>query len=549
MTNTQTSDSRPPEDPGPAPIEAPLGGAVSRGMSWMGAAAVAGRGVSFVQMWALGWLLFEEDFGVYAAVLGIWGLVAVLREGSVTNVLIRRGLKELPRLEGPGFWLCLTMNLGVGAILGAIALALPAARGSLSETYADPRLPSMLLVVALGIPLSTPAAILIMRLRMHMRFAELSRVQMVSAILRAVVAVGLASVGFGPISLVWPLTAVALWEWWALHRLTPLRLRDLRFNGPVVRSLFHQAIHALTVGLGNFFVDKGVYVVIPVFLGKAVVGVFSFGFEIMMQLAALISWNLQLVLMPALARLNAEKERQRAAVVRALRAVTVISCPMCMGLAAVMEPLEGVLWGGRWAGAVAVVQIFGAAFPARMTFGLTNAVLMAQGRFRTCGTLMLIEGVMLVGAGAAGAVVLGSAWGVAACVAGALVVARVGVTAYTVVTSGGSAREVTVAMAPAWLASIAAWALAAWAEALAFVDAGLGGAITDAFEGAGLGARWIAAGTGAARIAVIGPVFSVSFVVLMRVLGRDQLAEAVAAMPGRLRPWARRAALLPRGAA
>ncbi|MBM4109603.1 MAG: hypothetical protein FJ255_12480, partial [Phycisphaerae bacterium] len=512
MTNTQTSDSRPPEDPGPAPIEAPLGGAVSRGMSWMGAAAVAGRGVSFVQMWALGWLLFEEDFGVYAAVLGIWGLVAVLREGSVTNVLIRRGLKELPRLEGPGFWLCLTMNLGVGAILGAIALALPAARGSLSETYADPRLPSMLLVVALGIPLSTPAAILIMRLRMHMRFAELSRVQMVSAILRAVVAVGLASVGFGPISLVWPLTAVALWEWWALHRLTPLRLRDLRFNGPVVRSLFHQAIHALTVGLGNFFVDKGVYVVIPVFLGKAVVGVFSFGFEIMMQLAALISWNLQLVLMPALARLNAEKERQRAAVVRALRAVTVISCPMCMGLAAVMEPLEGVLWGGRWAGAVAVVQIFGAAFPARMTFGLTNAVLMAQGRFRTCGTLMLIEGVMLVGAGAAGAVVLGSAWGVAACVAGALVVARVGVTAYTVVTSGGSAREVTVAMAPAWLASIAAWALAAWAEALAFVDAGLGGAITDAFEGAGLGARWIAAGTGAARIAVIGPVFSASFV-------------------------------------
>lgn len=546
MINSQTSVSRPPDDPGPAPIEAPLGGAVSRGMSWMGAAAVAGRGVSFVQMWALGWLLFKEDFGVYAAVLGIWGLVAVLREGSVTNVLIQRGLKDLPRLEGPGFWLCLMMNGVVGAILAAIALALPMLREGLSETYADPRLPAMLLVVALGIPLSTPSAILITRLRMHMRFAEFSRVQFISTILRAVVAVGLAWLGFGPISMVWPLTAVALWEWWALHRLTPLKVRELPYNAAEIRSLFRQAMHALTVGLGNYFVDKGNYVVIPVFIGKGIVGIYSFGFEIMMQLAALISWNLQLVLMPALARLNAERERQRAAIVRALRAVTVISCPMCMGLAAVMDPFEEILWGGKWAGAVAVIQLFGAAFPARMTFGLTNAVLMAQGRFRTCGTLMLVEGSMLVGAGAVGAIALGTAWGVAACVGAALVIARVGVTAYTVVTSGGATRDVTLALAPAWLASVAAWALAAWVDRLVSFGTGLAEALVGAAFEAGMGPRWALAGASAARMALIGAAFTAGFVVLMRLVRAEQLAEAADAMPARLRPLARRVALLPR---
>lgn len=518
-------------------------------MTWMGAAAVAGRMVSFVQMWALGWLLFKEDFGVYAAVLGIWGLVAVLREGSVTNVLIRRGLRELPRLEGPGFWLCLLMNLGVAAILSAIALLVPWIRPHLSETYADPRLTPMLLVVALGVPLSTPAALLITRLRMHLRFADLSRVQFFSTVLRAVVAIGLAWLGFGPISLVWPLTAVALWEWWALHRLTPMPLTQLPFDAGQVRSLFREALRALTVGLGNYFVDKGNYMVIPALVGKAVVGVYSFGFEIMMQLAALISWNLQLVLMPALSRLNAEPERQRVAVVRALRAVTVISCPLCLGLASVMEPLEEVLWGGKWAAAVAVIQWFGVAFPARMTFGLTNATLMAQGRFRTCGFLLLIEGGLLVGAGAAGAVWLGTPAGIAACVGAALVVARTGVTLYTVTTSGGSAREVMRALAPAWLAAGAAWALSVGADLALSFGAGLARTAVELAWSAGAGCR-LAVATGAAgRIILIGAVFTVAYVLIMRLARADQLAEAVEAMPGRVRPWARRAALLPGGKA
>ncbi len=514
-------------------------------MTWMGAAAVAGRGVSFLQMWALGWLLYKEDFGVYAAVLGIWGIVAVLREGSVTNVLIQRGLRELPRLEGPGFWLCLMMNLSVGMILSAIALALPLARPVISETYADPRLTPMLLVVALGIPLSTPAALLIARLRIHLRFADLSRVQVLSTFLRAAVAVGLAWLGFGPISLVWPLTVVALWEWWALHRLTPLRFGELPFRPDDIRALFRQALRALSVGLGNYFVDKGNYMVIPALVGKAVVGVYSFGYEIMMQLAALISWNLQLVLMPALSRLNAEPRRQRAAVIRALRAVTVISCPLCIGLAAVMSPLEEVLWGGRWAAAVAVIQWFGVAFPARMTFGLTNAVLMAQGRFRTCGGLMLMEGGLLVAAGAAGAIALGTPAGIAACVGAALVAARIGVTTYAVVTSGGSARDVGIALAPAWLAAGIAWALAAALDLAINFEAGLARAALDLAWSGGAGVRGALAAASAVRIVIIGAAFAAAFVLIMRLVRSDQLSEAIAALPGKVRPWARRAALLP----
>lgn len=515
-----------------------MGHTVGHGMGWMVLGTVLAKGAAFIAQIALGIILLPEQFGVYFTALAIAGFVQVVRDGGVREVLVQRGEAHYASLAGPVFWLAMAMNLGAGLLLAGVAPAL-------SRLYGQPLTP-LLLVIALSLPLGTPAAVLQCRLRIDLRFGVLSRIQMVSALVRHGSTITFALVGLGAQSFVLPLILVAIvegvWSFWATRGVRPPWMLAPRVGTWI--GLLRTGWWMIFQTLANILLDVGAFAVLGLIVSNAIVGVYGFAFNWIAQVGVLLSYNMQQVLFPALTRIAAEPVRFRDATLRALRALMLVGAISCLGLAAIMDPLETLLWRHKWDDAVLPVMILGVFFAFRVSFGLCAAVLMSQANYRAFGVVTLLEGLGVVAGGAIGAWASGSAVGIALGTGIALCVGRLAGTGVVLGRIGIPFSRVITAVLPAWaLATLAAAAavgadrflgLGAWLESI--WPAGS----ADSVLGARLAKYAHPAFVEGTRLVFLGAACGLLFLAMARLVIPRQLADTLSAMPARLARPARR---------
>jgi O-antigen/teichoic acid export membrane protein len=354
------------------------------------------RGLSFGSQWILGLLLSHEDYGIYAVAMSFGVFGQFIRDGGGRQLLIQRGKAEYPRLAGSVFWLGMMFS-------GAAGLALAAASPLVAHAYGDPRYIPMMILIGLSIPLNAPGAVPGAKLLMDLRAGPLTVVQTLSAVIRYGGAVALALLGFGPLSWAWPLVALALFEsiayTWAAGDVSWLA----RPNTAVWREVLRTGIWVMAVALAIVTLTQGAYVAVGRFASADTTGIFFFAFQIVLQIEAVIGINLQELLFPALVRLNAEPQRQQAAILRSLGALMFIAAPAGVAIALLFAPLEQMLWHGKWAAAVLPVQILALLMGARILYVVPNAVLQARGRFKRLSFMLALVGLASMVAAAVGA--------------------------------------------------------------------------------------------------------------------------------------------------
>ncbi|MDX2016047.1 MAG: oligosaccharide flippase family protein [Planctomycetota bacterium] len=520
-----------------------LRASVGAGVSWMALATVIGKLATFFAQIALGWLLSKGDFGVYATAISVAGFVMLFRDGGVRELLIQRGQAQYEKLVGPVFGMAATINLATALTLAA--LAEPISHAFTQSPEDAQRLKPLLWIIAASLPLGTPAAILQARLRMNLQFGILSRIQMISSILRQASTVGFAIAGLGPLSFVLPLFVCALYEGIASWRATR--------EAPWARSwapgkwlgLFMTTIWLCFGSVSNFMLDMGDQAVISTMVPSQTVGTYYFAVMIMAQLGVLMSYNLQLVLMPALTRLKDNRDRLREALLKSLRVLMIVAAPGCLGLAVLMEPVERVLWHGKWDAAVLVVQIFGIFYPLRITFGATTALLQSQGRFRAWSLKTFLEGLCFMGGAALGAHFgarelvpgLNHAAHIALGVGLGMLISRSIVLTLSLASVGASFRQRVVCVVPAWLLAVGV-AGACWAVDWALVDrAGLvAGAQSWLTDHAKLGSQLAETLVQLVRGGLLFTLYCALYIPAARLLLAQHLREALETMPARLRP-------------
>lgn len=497
-----------------------MGRAVAHGSAWLVISSVATRAASFLAQILLGWLLFKNDFGIYALAMSVSSLAAVLRDGGVRQLLVQRH-RDYPRLIGPVFWMAGAFNAATGLIIALLAPILAAA-------YHEPRVGWLMLVIAVSQPLGTPGAILTTRLQIDLRFREIGRIAVVSALVRYVGAVLLAWLGFGALSFVLPLPVLAVIEGamaWAYTRERPWRLAPrLAEWWPMFRDT--RWVIAGTFGIAGL--NLGSNMVISFFVPLTVVGVYFFAFQIVMQIGMLLSANVYQVLTAAFARIVHDPERERAAAERALRQVMLVAAPMCLGLAATFYPVEMLIWKGKWADAADAVQVIGLLYPINIAASVVLAVIQARGRFRLWGLSLVGMALATLGGAALGAAIHGSAAGAAlysglANAVTALLVAILGFSGL-----GLRPRHILGDIGPAWLIAIAAGAAAMSVDL--YVLTSLQPPATPAGPSLIL--------LSLIRAAIVSGVFCAAFAFLSRVLIPGHLKEALLVAPARLRPLA-----------
>ena len=497
-----------------APADLPAAGATSRpglsravthGSFWMMLSAAIQRGASFGAQIVLGWLLTERDFGLFALAMSIYALSGALRDGGVRQLLIQQHA-HYDRLLGPMFWLALALNTLTGVVLIAVA---PRVAWALDE----PTLVGLIVILAIAQPLGTPSAILTARLSIDLRFREAGRIAAVSSLVRYLATIGLAVAGFGPLSFVLPLPLLSLIEGGMAYAYTREKPWTRSANPRTWPRMLAEAKWIFIGTFGTAAVNLGAALTIKPFVSTAVVGVYYFAFQVIVQVGMLLSANILQVLFPAFARINDDPARLSAAASRALRQLMLIAAPMCLGLAAIFGPVELLIWQGKWAAAADVVRAIALLYPAIIASSVPLALQQAGGRFRSAGLTLMAMGIASLGGSMAGAMVAGTAVAIAIFTSVATGAVSLAVTWATMRRTGVSGTGIFSAIVPAWLVSCVAFAASYWLDGLLAAQG------TPASIRAGASAvMFVAVFCAAARLSMPGHV-----------------AEALSVMPARIR--------------
>ena len=335
---------------------------------------VIGKSASLATQIALGWFLSEEDFGLYALTLSVALSVSVLRNGGTSQMLIQRG-SEYGELASNIYSFASIFNLLAMLILLVIA---PFA----SKACDAPQLIWMIVCIAISIPLGGPAMVLNAKLAIDKCFRTLSQIVMMNNLLRQGSTVGLAFLGFGPLSFVLPIIIEAIFGslagWWCVKAWP--RYRCINFS--VFWNIFSETRWIMLGALAIALTLYGDYLALGFLEDKATLGIYFFGFQLVTSIAVFFTNSIESVMLPMLAPLTSDPERQAIAFSRAASGICSIAIPLSVALAMLSEPVAHLLWRGKWDAAIPVMQLLFLSMPAWLLVSLSRSLIEARGMWR-----------------------------------------------------------------------------------------------------------------------------------------------------------------------
>ena len=370
---------------------------------------VAMKVTSLAGQVVLAWLLLEEDFGLYALALTVYGVGSLVHQAGVREVLIHRQA-SFERWATAGFWLSLTLGTAAASLI--VGLAPIAAR-----IYDEPGLTPLLWILALGIPLKSLEVVPRTLLQNQLRFAPLALVGLVSNILEVLGAITLAFLGFGALSFVIPKPIVYLMQsgvTWGLAR--PHLRRGFEFRK--WRHLVDHSVLSLVAAFLAMAIMQGDYILLGLLFPAQMVGIYYFAYRLSSQTLSVFNANMAQVLLPALSKYTSDPSRQIAGFLSGLKTMALITVPVCLLQAALAEPVVGILFEERWAEAIPLIQILSVGMAFHAVGGNTGSTLLrAQGRFSTLVWVLCVRATVFflaVGIGAHLGGLEGAAFGVLA---------------------------------------------------------------------------------------------------------------------------------------
>lgn len=498
-------------------------GRVRMGMLWMLASSLVAKGGSFIAQIVLGWILLEEEFGLYAIALSVTSFIQVLKDGGTRKVLIQRGERGFDRLCADVYWIAMISNTAAAAILAA--LAVPA-----GMLYDEPMLVPMLLVMSLGTLLGTPDAMHTAALNARMEYRKLSKHQAASALIRHASTILLAVLGLGAMSLAWPWVIRSLAGWVIGRAMTgalPVWRRPrLRVWPKLVCTTLW-----MTAGTGALTAIRlGPYAVIGLFAPRSVLGVYYFAFQLLLQINVVVAINLQSVLLPSLSAFKNDTARHGRAVVRACAPLVLMGSLAGMAFGVGGEDVVRFVWGERWLSAAPVVQVMALVFPFRMLQSVLDPALMSRGMYRAWALIAGSQALVILAGSVVAGVYFSEPWEFAAVVGVSFVV--------SIALAGLlMARAISLSFGSLVRPVVSGWVCVAavYVGVLALRESlGVGGAAPRLEL--------------AARGLVSGVVFGVSSLMVLRLVVPGMLAETLGLMPGGVgRPVGRLLRVTPRG--
>ena len=359
---------------------------------------VVARGATFISQLILGYLLSDEDFGLYATALGLSAMASLFRDAGIGRLLIVRA-SDYDRLARPVLHMAAAFNaVAAGLLIGVGVIA--------AEAKDAPVLAWMMLVLGAAVLLRSPTVVYRSKAMADLRFGALWRIDVVALLIQHGLVILLAVAGLGPLSFVLPMLAVAVYEWIALRLQMPAAPGP-GLSWPLFREIFATTKWIMLGGAGMALVIQGDYLAVSLFEPAAVLGLYFFGYRFASAVAQVFMGSLSNVLLPALSKARSDPARLHRGFVRSLGLLALVMSFAGMFGAVTAPAFIHVVWQGRWDAAIpAAVAIF-ATQMIRSVAVIGMVVAEATDRWRTRALLLGIDAAGTVTAAGIGAYIGG----------------------------------------------------------------------------------------------------------------------------------------------
>ncbi|HEU4450251.1 MAG TPA: lipopolysaccharide biosynthesis protein [Gaiellaceae bacterium] len=339
-------------------------------LKWAFAMNWGQRALGALFTFVLAAILGPYDFGVVAIALVYIALAHVFLEQGFATAIIQRDDLESDHLDS-AFWLNLVWCL----ILAGVTVAVS---GWWAEVNGAPVLQEVLSVLSLLLVIEGLNIVQQAYLQRKAEFKKLAIRTNVAALVGGVLGLALALAGAGVWSLVaqqLAMDATALVLIWILSPWRPGR----RFSRRHARELLGFSTHVFVANFGGFVNRRADALLIGVFFGPAVVGVYRLADRFVDLLLDLTMRPVGLIALPLFSRLQRDRENLRAAVETCLRVTLVAAVPALLVLAACGDFLLGVM-GSEWSSGVDALKLLAVAGIGKAVISFTGPLLFAVGR-------------------------------------------------------------------------------------------------------------------------------------------------------------------------
>lgn len=335
------------------------------------AARLSGAVVTLATSMVIARLLTPAEIGVYAIGLSLKALLESLRDFGVGNYLVQE--KHLtPDKVRAAFSITLLFGWCAGTLL--IIASRPTA-----TFYRAPILMEVMSVLAINfflLPFGAPALAL---LRREFRFGALYGITVGATVLSAIVAVGLAMSGFGPLSIAWASVAEAVSFTVGASLSQPgyaMVIPTLKGWRPILAFGGQSTFAGIIVQLS----ESAVQLLIGRVAGFNALGLFSRAYGLVLNARASLFGPLYNVAFPVLAANIRAGRDIRESYVRASGLLTGVVWPIETFLILMAFPVFRVLYGQRWDAAIPLFRILLVGDMAYEALAFIGPLLLAFGR-------------------------------------------------------------------------------------------------------------------------------------------------------------------------
>lgn len=339
------------------------------GLKWVAIAKLSGQIVSWAATLLVMRLLVPHDYGLMAVVTVVISVLSNVAElGIGASVIQSREVtrEELAKVSG------LVTLVSIGVFVGLCATAPLIARA-----YDMPRLTLLIQVASTQFLISGVATLPQALAQRNFRFRRLAAIEVSWVLAASITTLTLAWYGMGVWALVLGSLAGALVRTgmlaadgfvWPSLRLAGVR-KFLAVGGAVMFGrLSWQVVYQSDVIIGARRLSTGD------------IGAYSVALQLATMPMQRIMAILNQVALPAVARLQDERERLRRGLLAGVRLLTAISIPVLWGISSVAEELVDVVLGSKWALAIYPLQVISLVVPLRMINAIFSTAGLGVGR-------------------------------------------------------------------------------------------------------------------------------------------------------------------------
>jgi PST family polysaccharide transporter len=313
-------------------------------------------------------MLVPDDYAIVAIAGAVLALVNAISGLGFATSLVRE--PELSAAKSSTvFWLL----AGVSVV---VYLTILAFSRSIASFYGAPMLTRVLPILGLSTSLTLLASMPDSLLIREMKYRQRNVVAILSAVVSAVLAVSMATLGLGYWALVVPPAAAAAVSAAGAFALAGFR-PAWRFSLAELSAVFKCGISMAGCTLLNYISDNSDYLIMGRVWPKEVFGNYYFAYTRSRQPFEILAGQIGGAVLPAFSRLDNDMERIRAAYIRGTSYLGLISFPgyvLLIGLADLIVPL---VFGGQWLPAVPLFRVFAVICFARTFSTLASAPLLA----------------------------------------------------------------------------------------------------------------------------------------------------------------------------